>query len=86
MIDIHKYFGGIHMYNDKRTKSDNINNKLVMYRLLRHYTQQQVADLANIARPYYVKIENGQCTPSINTYKDIARALGVPNWKELINE
>ena len=74
------------MYNDKRTKSDNINNKLVMYRLLRHYTQQQVADLAHIARPYYVKIENGQCTASINTYKDIARALGVPNWKELINE
>ena len=74
------------MYNEKRTKSNNINDKMLMYRLQRHYTQQQVSDLAHLARGYYVKIENGQCTPSVNTYKAIARALGVPKWKELINE
>lgn len=74
------------MYNDKRTSSNNINDKMLMFRLQRHYTQQQVADLAHIARAYYVKIENGQCTPSVHTYKGIARALGVPNWKGLINE
>lgn len=74
------------MYNEKRTKSNNINDKMLMYRLQRHYTQQQVSDLAHLARAYYVKIENGQCTPSVNTYKAIARALGVPKWKELINE
>ena len=74
------------MYNEKRTKSNNINDKLVIYRLKRHYTQQEVADLAHLARSYYVKIENGQCTPSVNTYKNIAKALGVPNWKQLINE
>lgn len=74
------------MYNEKRTKSLNINDKLLMFRLQRHYTQQEVADLASLSRSYYVKIENGQCTPSVNTYKDIARALGVPNWKELIRE
>lgn len=72
------------MNNSKSSKSDRINDKLVIVRLQKHMTQKQVAKLALIDRGYYVKIENGQCKAAVQTYKDIAIALGYPKWKDLI--
>lgn len=72
------------MNNSKNTKSNNINDKLVMVRLQKNMTQKQVADLALIDRSYYIKIENGQCKAAVQTYKDIAIALGYARWKDFI--
>ncbi len=72
------------MNRNKRTKSNNINDKLVIIRLGKGLTQKEVADLALIERTYYCKIENGQCKAAVQTYKDIAIALGYARWKDLI--
>lgn len=69
--------------NKKHTKSQNINNNLVIYRLRKHYTQQQVADKAFITKAYYNMIENGAVIPSIKTLKDLAQVLDIPDWKEI---
>lgn len=42
-------------------------------------THQQIADLAGISRNYYTEIENGIKTPSVETAKKLASALGC-NW------
>lgn len=72
------------MYNDKRTKSKNVNSNMLCSRLKQHLTQEQVAKMAGIDRGYYIKIENGQCKCSVNTYNKIGIALGYVNWRELI--
>lgn len=61
-----------------------VNDNLVMARLSKNMTQQQVADLAHINRGYYTKIENGDCDASLSVYRRLAIALGVSNWKDLI--
>lgn len=68
----------------KSSMSTSINNKLYMLRVQRHYTQAQVAEMAGLTRPYYTKVENGQCIASVKTYKKIARALSIVDWKQLI--
>lgn len=68
----------------KSSSSSNINNKLYLARVQRHYTQAQVAEMAGLTRPYYTKIENGQCVASVKTYKQIGRALSLVDWKQLI--
>lgn len=72
------------LYNDKRTKSKKVNSLMLCLRLNQHLTQEQVAKMAGLDRGYYVKIENGQCIASVKAYRDIAIALGYPNWKNLI--
>ena len=72
------------MNNNKSSASRTINNKLVIARLNKNLTQKQVAERALIDRAYYTKIENGQCKAAVETYKDIAIALGYRRWKDLI--
>lgn len=69
---------------EKRSESKHINDKLYIARLNRHMSQQQVADAANLSRPYYTMIENGQVRGSVNTYHRLGAVLGYLKWKELI--
>lgn len=43
-------------------------------------TCQQVADMSFITRAYYIKIENGQATPSRVTMMAIGNALHSKRW------
>ena len=46
-------------------------------RMLRHFTQQQLADLLNIALRSYQKYEQGEREPSYNTLIRVADILDV---------
>lgn len=45
------------------------------YRDKKGLTQEQVADLAKISRPYYTMIEKGKRRPGVNVAKRIANVL-----------
>lgn len=50
-------------------------------RIIRQYkgmTQQDLASLAGLSRPYLTEIETGKKDGSLSAIKDIARALNVP--------
>lgn len=49
---------------------------LIGYREIKGLTQEQVAELSDIKRPYYTMIELGKRTPSVNVSKRIAAVLG----------
>ncbi|MCU6798032.1 helix-turn-helix transcriptional regulator [Paenibacillus sp. WQ 127069] len=51
-------------------------NWLVEIRNIKEYTQEQVADLCEIKRPYYTMIETGKRRPSVDVAKKIAIVLG----------
>jgi putative transcriptional regulator len=48
-------------------------------------TQEQVADEANIKRPYYTMIENGTRRPSVDVAKRIASVLNF-KWTIFFNQ
>ncbi|WP_458412748.1 helix-turn-helix domain-containing protein [Schinkia sp. CFF1] len=56
----------------------NKNTWLVNLRTTAELTQEKVADLVEIDRSYYTKIENG-LTPSVRVAQRIANVLGF-NW------
>jgi len=58
---------------------------LVKYRTDKGLTQQQVADLSDIERPFYTQIETGSRNPSVKKAKNIAKALGF-DWTIFYNE
>lgn len=64
----------------KRTKSKYIRRKMLACRHRLGLTCQQVADKSFITREYYIKIENGQATPSRVTMMSIAEALQSKRW------
>lgn len=45
-------------------------------RLKKGFTQNEVADAANIERPYYTMIETGKRNPSVTVAKSIANVIG----------
>lgn len=49
---------------------------LIGYRESKNLTQEQVAELCEIKRPYYTMIELGKRRPSVEVAKKIARVLG----------
>ena len=49
---------------------------LAKYRNDKGLTQQEVADVSDIERPFYTQIETGTRNPSVDKAKNIARALG----------
>lgn len=67
-------------YTAKRTKSKFVRRKMQACRQRLGLTCQQVADKACITREYYIKIENGQATPSRVTMMAIADALQTKRW------
>lgn len=48
-------------------------------------TQQEVADLSNVSRPYYTMLEQGIRNPSVASSKAIAKTLGF-NWTYFFEE
>ncbi len=42
----------------------------------RHYSQEQLAEIANLNRSYIGEVERGLVMPSLATMEKIARALG----------
>lgn len=67
-------------YTAKRTKSKYVRRKMLACRQRLGLTCQQVADKSYITREYYIKIENGQATPSRITMMKIAEALQSKRW------
>jgi len=67
-------------YKAKRTKSKFVRRKMQACRQRLGLTCQQVADRSYITREYYIKIENGQATPSRVTMMSIAKALQAKRW------
>lgn len=53
-----------------------INDLLIQRRKLLGYSQQSIADLVDVDRSYYSKIENG-LTPSVKVAKAIGKELGI---------
>jgi DNA-binding XRE family transcriptional regulator len=49
-----------------------------LWREHRGLTQQELADLAGISKPYLSQIENGKRQGTIETLSALARSLGVP--------
>lgn len=56
----------------------NIKNKIALYRSIKKYSQQKLADKAHITRPYLSDIENCKKKPSCDVALRIARALETP--------
>lgn len=67
----------------KRTKSKLVRRKIIACRRRLGLTCEQVASAACISREYYIKIENGQNTPSRVTMMKIAEVLKAAKWWEL---
>ena len=67
----------------KRTKSKLVRRKMMACRQRLGLTCEQVALLASMSREYYIKVENGQNTPSRTTMMKIAEALKTEKWWEL---
>lgn len=49
---------------------------LIQYRDVKGLTQEQVADMCDIKRPYYSMIETGKRRPSVDVAKRIGTVLG----------
>jgi transcriptional regulator with XRE-family HTH domain len=54
-----------------------IHEKIKNVRLLRNYTQQHLADMLNISKQSYGKIESGETDVAYSRIEEIAKALGV---------
>lgn len=52
-------------------------SELIDIRKAKGMTQEEVADLAKISRPYYNQIENGTRNPGLYDIKAICNALGI---------
>lgn len=61
-----------------------ITELLIQRRKLLAYSQQTVADLVEVDRSYYSKIENG-LTPSVKVAKAIGKELGI-DWTVFFEE
>lgn len=61
-----------------------INELLIQRRKLLGYSQQSIADLVDVDRSYYSKIENG-LTPSVKVAKAIGKELGI-DWTVFFEE
>ena len=70
-------------YTAKRTKSKYIRRKMLACRTRLGLTCQEVADKAMMSREYYIKVENGQNTPSRITMMKIGEALQTKKWYDL---
>lgn len=70
-------------YTAKRTKSKYIRRKMLACRTRLGLTCQEVADKAMMSREYYIKVENGQSTPSRITMMKIGEALQTKKWYDL---
>lgn len=70
-------------YSDKRTQSKLVRRKMLACRKRLQLTCKEVAAIALMSDKYYIKIENGQATPSRITMMKIASALKVDKWYDL---
>lgn len=58
---------------------------LIQKRNKLNLTQQEVADLSNVSRPYYTMIEQGIRNPSVPSSKAIAKTLSF-DWTYFFEE
>lgn len=70
-------------FRNKFTKSTHVRRVMLACRKRMNLSLRAVADLVGISEGYYRKIENGQCTPSIHVFMDIAKVLGV-DWRDIV--
>ena len=82
-LDITLEGAGSMSYKAKRTKSPYVRRKIQACRQRLEMTCEQVAKEACMSREYYIKIENGQNTPSRITMMKIAEVLHVKKWWDL---
>ena len=63
------------------SKIDNVNKKIglkiKLERIKRNWTQEKLAELANLSKNSIGSIERGQSSPSIETLAGIAEAFGI---------
>lgn len=55
-----------------------LGNIIKKYRESRNYTQEEFANICNISRAYYGRIERGEYNVTIKQCKKIADALNIP--------
>lgn len=67
----------------KGTKSRAIRRKMYACRKRLGFTCAEVADMADICREHYIKIENGVNTPSRAVLQRIAKVLRVEDFEQL---
>lgn len=51
---------------------------LKKYRLLKNYTQEQLAEIVNVRRETIMRLEAGKYNPSLKLAIDISRAVEAP--------
>ena len=60
---------------------DNINyyfgNNLRKYREVNHYSQEEFAEICEISRAYYGRLERGEHSITLDTCAKISQALGI---------
>lgn len=59
------------------TKRDKKNVTLYNTRMKKGFSQRELADRAGVSRNTIMQIENGDCTPNLETMKKLCSALGV---------
>lgn len=71
--------------NSKSIKKDNkIGLKIKIERVKRNFSQEKLAELADLSRPTIGAIERGEQSPTFETMEDIAAAFGM-SVQELCN-
>jgi transcriptional regulator with XRE-family HTH domain len=54
-----------------------IGENIKKYRIVKHMTQKELAEKANISRSYLADVENNRYNPSVEVLKSIAKALNI---------
>ncbi len=62
---------------DYQKLKSNIAENIRIFRLKKRYSQDKLAELANVSQQYICKIEKAQTNPSIQILVDIAEVLDV---------
>lgn len=68
----------------KKCFDASVNEALYCARVSCNLSQEALAKMAFMSRTYYVTLENGKCDASINTWRRIAKALGVRDFRKLL--
>ena len=61
----------------------NINQAIKMLRIRKGFSQEKLAELANLDRSFISMMENGQRNPGLQTLDKLAEFLGFRTWEIL---
>ena len=70
--------GGEAMLEGQRERYRNLGLNIAYYRKLRGFSQEKLAEKADISRTHMSRIENNDCAVSLDVIFSIAKTLEVP--------